>query len=156
MHLVRVEVIQLFIIRMVGYDGESTRTDPDPQVFLEGLRGVKGPYSAASHFYETEASVYVIAAFRINMAKVVCELSGARAWETAWNFLHVLINNDVPTLRVDNHSIFIEGPRIDLRAEMLIAALVMVHLDAIIFLDKRLVVATAARFWVISCSGGLS
>jgi len=39
---------------------------------------------------------------------------------------------------------------------MLITALVMVHLDAIIFLDKGLLVATAERFWVISCSGGLS
>ena len=90
------------------------------------------------------------------MAEVVCELNGVRARETAWRFLHVLVNNNVPALRVDNHSIFVEGPRIDLRAEMLIAALVMVHLDAIIFLDKGLVVATAARFWVISCSGGLS
>ena len=74
----------------------------------------------------------------------------------AWRFLHVLINYNVPALRVDNHSIFVEGPRIDLRADMLIAALVMVHLDAIIFLDKGLLVATAERFWVISCSGGLS
>ena len=39
---------------------------------------------------------------------------------------------------------------------MLITALVMVHLDAIIFLDKGLFVATAERFWVIACSGGLS
>ena len=56
MHLVRVKVIQLLIIRMVGDDGESTRTDPDPQVFLGGFRGVKGTNSAASHLYETEAS----------------------------------------------------------------------------------------------------
>ena len=39
---------------------------------------------------------------------------------------------------------------------MLITALVMVQLDAIIFLDKGLFVATAERFWVIACSGGLS
>ena len=90
------------------------------------------------------------------MAEVVRKLSGVRAWETAWMFLHVLINNNVPALRVDNHSIFVEGPRVDLRADMLIAALVMVHLDAIIFLDKRFLVATAVRFWDISCSDGRS
>ena len=39
---------------------------------------------------------------------------------------------------------------------MLIAALVMVHLDAIIFLDKGLLVATAEGFWVILCNCGLS
>ena len=98
MHLVRVEVIQLLIIRMVGYDGESARTDPDPQVFLEGLRGVKGPYSAASHFYETEASVYVIAAFRINMAKIVRKFDRVGTWEIAGRFLHVLIDYNVPAL----------------------------------------------------------
>jgi len=90
------------------------------------------------------------------MAEVVCELNGVRARETARRLLHVLIYNNVPALQVDNHSIFVKGPRIDLRAEMLIAALVMVNLDAIIFLDERLIVATTARFWVTSCSGGLS
>ena len=149
-------MVQLLIVRMVGDDGESTRTDPDPQVVLKGFRGVKGPNSAASHLYEAEASVFIITAFRINMAEVVRKLSRVRAWEAAWRFLHVFINYNVPALRVDNHSILVEGPRIYLRANMSIAALVMVHLNAIIFLDKRLLVATAERFWVISCSGGLS
>ena len=39
---------------------------------------------------------------------------------------------------------------------MLITALVILHLNAIIFLDKGLFVATLERFWVIACSGGLS
>ena len=101
MHLVRVKVIQLLVIRMVGDDGESTRTDPDPQVFLEGFRGIKGPNSAASHFYETEASVYIIAAFRINMAEVVRKLSGVRAWKTAWRFSSIIIfqHSELITIR---------------------------------------------------------
>ena len=75
MHLVRVEVIQLLIVRMVGDDGKSTRTDPDPQVVLEGFRGVKGPSRAASHLYEAEASVFIITTLRINMAEVMRKLS---------------------------------------------------------------------------------
>ena len=144
-------MIQLLIVRMVGDDGESTRTDPDPQVFLKGFRGVNGPNSASSHLYEAEASVSLLSESIWQKSK----LSRVRAWEAAWRFLHVFINYNVPALRVDNHSILVEGPRIYLRANMLITALVMVHLNAIIFLDKRLLVATAERFWVISCSGGL-
>ena len=68
-------MIQLLIVRMVGDDGESTRTDPDPQVFLKGFRGVKGPNSAASHLYEAEASVFIITTLRINMAEVMRKLS---------------------------------------------------------------------------------
>ena len=94
-------MVQLLIVRMVGDDGESTRTDPDPQVFLEGFRGIKGPNSAASHFYETEASVYIIAAFRINMAEVVRKLSGVRAWKTAWRFSSIIIfqHSELITIR---------------------------------------------------------
>ena len=29
-HFVRIEVVQLFIIRMVGDDGKSARANPDP------------------------------------------------------------------------------------------------------------------------------
>ena len=39
---------------------------------------------------------------------------------------------------------------------MLITALVVVHLDAIIFFDEGLLVATAEGFWVIFCTRGLS
>ena len=85
-------------MRMIRDDGKSTRTDPDPQVFLKGFRGVKGPNNTASHFNEAEASVFIITAFRINMAEVVRKLNRARARETAWRFLHVLIDYNVPAL----------------------------------------------------------
>ena len=91
-------MIQLFIIRMVGDDGESTRTDPDPQVFLKGFRGVKGPNNTASHFNEAEASVFIITAFRINMAEIVRKFNGVGTREAARRFLHVLIDYNVPAL----------------------------------------------------------
>ena len=63
-------------MRMIRDDGKSTRTDPDPQVFLKGFRGVKGPNNTASHFHETEAGVLIITAFRINMAEIVRKFNG--------------------------------------------------------------------------------
>ena len=86
------------------------------------------------------------------MAKVMRKLDGAGAWEIAWDFLHVLIDNDVPTFRVDDHTVLIESPRIDLRADMLISTLMMIHFDTIVFLDKGFFVAATPKFWVTFCS----
>ena len=86
------------------------------------------------------------------MAEVVCELDGAGAWEIAWDLLYVLIDNDVPTFRVDDHTVLIESPRIDLRADMLISTLMKIHFDTIVFLDKGFFVSATPEFWVTFCS----
>ena len=72
------------------------------------------------------------------------ELDRVGAWKTTWDLLHILIDDDIPTFRVDDHAVLIESPRVDLRAEMLISTLVMIHLDTIIFLDKRLFISRDA------------
>ena len=85
-------------MRMIRDDGKSTRTDPDPQVFLKGFRGLKGPNNTASHFHEAEACVLIITAFRINMAEIVRKFNRVRTREIARRFLHVLIDYNVPAL----------------------------------------------------------
>ena len=77
---------------------KSTRTDPDPQVFLKGFCDIKGPNNTASHFHEVEASVLIVTAFSINMAEIVRKFSGVGPRETARKFLHVLIDYNVPAL----------------------------------------------------------
>ena len=73
-------------------------------VFLEGLGCKKGPDCAASHFYEAEVGIYIITIFRINMTKVMRELDRVGAWKTTWDLLHILIDDDIPTFRVDDHA----------------------------------------------------
>ena len=90
------------------------------------------------------------------MAKVMRELDGTGTWEAAWDLLHVLVDNDVPTFRVDDHTVLIESPRIELRSVMLISTLAVIHFDAIIFLDKGFFVAATSELWVTFCSRTLS
>ena len=61
MHLFRIEMVEFLVARMLRDDCESSRTYPDPQIMLEGLCLVKGPYLSASHFSEAVAGVHIIA-----------------------------------------------------------------------------------------------
>ena len=79
------------------------------------------------------------------MAKVMRQLDRAGAWKVARNPLHILIDNDIPTFGVDDHAIFVESPRVNLRAEMLISALVMIHLNSIIFLYEGLFISLTSE-----------
>ena len=100
---------------------------------------------------KTEVGIYIIAIVRINMTKVMRQLDRAGAWEVARNLLHILIENDIPTFRVDDHAIFVESPRVNLRAEVLISALVMIHLNSIIFLYKGFFVSLKSELRVNLC-----
>ena len=53
------------------------------------------------HFYKTVVGIYIITVVRIDMTKVMRQLDRAGAWKVARNLLHVLIDNDIPTFRVD-------------------------------------------------------
>ena len=85
------------------------------------------------------------------MTKIMRQFHRAGAWKAARDLLHVLVNYDIPTFRVDDHSVFVESPRVDLRADMLIFALVMIHFNAIIFLHERLFISILPELWVKLC-----
>ena len=122
------------------------------QVLLEGLCCIKGPNCTTPHFHKTEIGIYIIAVVGVHMTKIVRQFSRAGAWKIARDLLHILVNDDIPTFRVDDHAVFVESPRVDLRAEMLISALVMIHFDAIIFLHERLFISIVPELRVNLCS----
>ena len=133
MHPVNIKMIQFLTVLVVRDDDKSSGTNPDPQVFLEGLCGIERPYLSSSHFHKTKVCVNVITGFCVYVTEIMRQFDGTGPWicPVRW-VLHVVIDDNIPALSIDAQSIFIERPRMKLLG-VLIKALLSVNLDVIAF-----------------------
>ena len=136
-------MVEVLVARMLRDDCKSSWAHPYPQVILEGLCLVEGPYQSASHFSEAVTGVHIIGVLRIQVAKVMCQEFRAGTWEAGWRVLHVFISNYVPALLVDDHFVFVHCPCMDLVRGVSIPALVVDNFDPIVLCDGSFTVPTA-------------
>ena len=145
---VDIKMIQFLTVLVVRDDDKSSGTNPDPQIFLEGLCGIEGPYLSSSHFHKTKVCVNVITGLCVYVTEIMRQFDGTGPWicPVRW-VLHVVIDDNIPALSINAHSIFIERPRMELLG-VLITALLPVNLDVIVFRNVGLFVLRSMVFTV--------
>ena len=85
MHPVNIKMIQFLTVLVVRDDDKSSGTNPDPQIFLEGLCGIERPYLSSSHFHKTKVCVNIITGLCVYVTEIMplslCTKTGEPLWE---------------------------------------------------------------------------
>ena len=134
---------------MVRHNGKSSGINPDPWIFLEGFRGIEGPYLSTSHFHGPKICVNIITGLCVYVTEIMGQLGCTGPWMApVQRVLHVIIGDNIPAFSINVHPILVEGPRVEFLG-VLITALLPVNLDVVIFCNvgffvRRTVVPTVS------------